>query len=680
MEDIQKDEPNKPEEKQEEANKNEEEVKKEELDENKKDNEKQGEDKNEKENNDDKKEEKEEKQEEKIEEKKEENNKKIEENKEGENDKKENAEEKQEEQVEKKKNEENKEEEKIKEEKEHKEEKENKEENKEEKVEEKKEEKKEKEEKEQKEEKNEEIKKEEKEENKENENKNEETNKEEKEEKENKNEETKKEDNEENEINEEEEDRKELYEAIEDLKPDEASDNIKSKLIIISEIHLEQKRVENDQYLKEYDALEDKYEKKYAEIYEKINSVVKSKEKIELTPEEMKQYDIKDEAEVETKPIDDYWEKVVINSRYFTITEKDKKILKYLTNVKYIKYPESLNDFRVDFYFDKNEFFENEILSKKYIFGKDSSVKKAEGSSIDWKSPDKNTTIEKIKKKVKKGKKYITETKEQKVDSFFSFFSQVDNMTFISDEVTFFREDLFGNQLEYYLDIVSKTKNGGLDDDDAEVKEIEDYWEKVIINSRYFTITDKDKIILKYLHKVKMVKFPGNNNHNINDFRIDFYFKENEFFSNEILSKTYIYQKDATLKKAEGTKIEWKSPDKNTTIEKVRKKVKKGKRYFNEEKEKKVDSFFSFFEMVDDMQFLTDEVTFFRDDLFVNQLEYYLDIVSKTKNGGFDDAEDYDDNYDDYDNDNNYYDKYDKGRKDDRHGGNDGKKEECKQQ
>ena len=32
------------------------------------------------------------------------------------------------------------------------------------------------------------------------------------------------------------------------------------------------------------------------------------------------------------------------------------------------------------------------------------------------------------------------------------------------------------------------------------------------------------------------------------------------------------------------------------------------------------------------------------------------------------------------DNDNNYYDKYDKGRKDDRHGGNDGKKEECKQQ
>ena len=51
---------------------------------------------------------------------------------------------------------------------------------------------------------------------------------------------------------------------------------------------------------------------------------------------------------------------------------------------------------------------------------------------------------------------------------FFSFFSQVDDRAFLSDEVTFFKEDLFVNQLKYYLDIVSKTKNGGLDDDDLE--------------------------------------------------------------------------------------------------------------------------------------------------------------------------------------------------------------------
>ena len=273
---------------------------------------------------------------------------------------------------------------------------------------------------------------------------------------------------EEKELNEEEEDRKELDDAIRDLKPDEASDNVKSKLILLSDLHMDYKKFENEQYGKEYDQLQDKYDKQYEEIYSKIDNIVNTTDKIELTPEEMEKYGITDDGE--TKAIDDYWEKVIINSRYFTITDKDKVILKYLTKVKMVKLPESVMDFKVDFYFKENEFFSNEILTKKYIYGKDALLKKAEGTKIEWVSSDKNTTIEKVKKRIKKGKKFFTEFKETKVDSFFSFFSQVDDMSFITDEVTFFKEDLFGNQLEYYMDIVSKTKNGGddedLDDDD----------------------------------------------------------------------------------------------------------------------------------------------------------------------------------------------------------------------
>ena len=321
-----------------------------------------------------------------------------------------------------------------------------------------------------------------------------------------------------NELNAEEEGKKEILDAIKDLKPEEVSANVKSKLILLSNVHSDYLKIKEDQYGIEYDTIRDIYDKKNQEIYDKIETIVttKEKEQIEITQEEKEKY--------------------------------------------------------------------------------------------------------------------------------------------------------------------------GITNDDNEVKEIVDYWEKVIINSRYFAITDKDKVILKYLNKIKMEKFPKNNTNNINDFRVDFYFKENEFFSNDILSKTYIYNKDATLKKAEGTKINWKSPEKNTTIEKVRKKTRKGKRVFNEEKEKFVDSFFAIFEQVDDMNILTDEVGFFKEDLFLNQLEYYLDIVSKTKNGDFDDGEDYDDGYDDgYNNnyDNNNYDKYDKGKKGGKYGGNggnDGKKEECKNQ
>ena len=268
---------------------------------------------------------------------------------------------------------------------------------------------------------------------------------------------------EEKELNEEEEDRKELDDAIKDLKPDEASDNVKSKLILLSDLHMDYKKFENEQYGKEYDQLQDKYDKQYEEIYSKIDNIVNTTDKIELTPEEMEKYGITDDGEA--KAIDDYWEKVIINSRYFTITDKDKLILKYLTKVKMVKLPESVMDFKVDFYFKENEFFSNEILTKKYIYGKDALLKKAEGTKIEWVSSDKNTTIEKVKKRIKKGKKFFTEYKETKVDSFFSFFSQVEDMSFITDEVTFFKEDLFGNQLEYYMDIVSKTKNGGDDED-----------------------------------------------------------------------------------------------------------------------------------------------------------------------------------------------------------------------
>ena len=48
-------------------------------------------------------------------------------------------------------------------------------------------------------------------------------------------------------------------------------------------------------------------------------------------------------------------------------------------------------DFIVHFDFAKNDFFTNERLSKKYIFGKD-DVKEAEPTEINWFSEDKNHT------------------------------------------------------------------------------------------------------------------------------------------------------------------------------------------------------------------------------------------------------------------------------------------------
>ena len=73
-----------------------------------------------------------------------------------------------------------------------------------------------------------------------------------------------------------------------------------------------------------------------------------------------------------------------------------------------------------------------------------------------------------------------------------------------------------------------------------------------------------------------MVKFPES----VNNFRVDFIFQPNEFFAQDILSKTYEYDKDGVLKKAIGMNIEWANKDKNPTIEKVKKKLKKERKYF----------------------------------------------------------------------------------------------------
>ena len=192
-----------------------------------------------------------------------------------------------------------------------------------------------------------------------------------------------------NELNAEEEGKKEILDAIKDLKPEEVSANVKSKLILLSNVHSDYLKIKEDQYGIEYDTIRDIYDKKNQEIYDKIETIVttKEKEQIEITQEEKEKYGITDD-DSEVKEIVDYWEKVIINSRYFAITDKDKVILKYLNKIKMEKFPKNsannINDFRVDFYFKENEFFSNEILSKTYIYQKDATLKKAEGTKIEW--------------------------------------------------------------------------------------------------------------------------------------------------------------------------------------------------------------------------------------------------------------------------------------------------------
>ncbi|RLV86711.1 Nucleosome assembly protein 1 [Meyerozyma sp. JA9] len=112
------------------------------------------------------------------------------------------------------------------------------------------------------------------------------------------------------------------------------------------------------------------------------------------------------------------------------------------------------------------------------------------------------------------------------------------------------------------------------------------------------TITDRDSDILQSLVDVRMeyLDTPG--------FELIFEFADNEYFSNHILTKTYHYQAelgysgDFVYDHADGCEINWKSREKNVTIniERRKQRNKTTKQTRTIEKLTPAESFFNFFD------------------------------------------------------------------------------------
>jgi len=80
-------------------------------------------------------------------------------------------------------------------------------------------------------------------------------------------------------------------------------------------------------------------------------------------------------------------------------------------------------NFTLNFHFSQNEFFEHAAISRTFVFDdKKQTIQKIVSTEINWKSEEVNPTIEKKKKKIKKGKETKIITKVIEVDSFFNFF------------------------------------------------------------------------------------------------------------------------------------------------------------------------------------------------------------------------------------------------------------------
>jgi hypothetical protein len=190
----------------------------------------------------------------------------------------------------------------------------------------------------------------------------------------------------------------------------------------------------------------------------------------------------------------------------------------------------------------------------------------------------------------------------------------------------------------------------------ANGERIPDYWKNVIVNSDFFAVNEKDIEILGYLKNVTLKL-----NENSLDFTVNFHFDKNDYFSEETLFKTYVYdEKTFEPIKANASVVNWKE-GKNPSLKIKMKKTKsinliyfiliilfklEGKSVETVRSETVVPSFFDIFVAEesgeDKVAELVTQSEFIRDELLANSLELYLDIFQDA-HGHENEEEEYED-------------------------------------
>uniref|UniRef100_A0A8C6C5G7 Nucleosome assembly protein 1 like 1 n=1 Tax=Monodon monoceros TaxID=40151 RepID=A0A8C6C5G7_MONMO len=173
-------------------------------------------------------------------------------------------------------------------------------------------------------------------------------------------------------------------------------------------------------------------ERKYAVLYQPLFDKEELKEKTKIEDEK------KDEEKEDPKGIPEFWLTVFKNVDLLSdmVQEHDEPILKHLKDIK-VKFSDAGQpmSFVLEFHFEPNEYFTNEVLTKTYRMRSEPDdsdpfsfdgpeIMGCTGCQIDWKK-GKNVTLKTIKKKQKhKGRGTVrTVTKTVSNDSFFNFFA-----------------------------------------------------------------------------------------------------------------------------------------------------------------------------------------------------------------------------------------------------------------
>ncbi|KIJ15775.1 hypothetical protein PAXINDRAFT_162844 [Paxillus involutus ATCC 200175] len=218
---------------------------------------------------------------------------------------------------------------------------------------------------------------------------------------------------------------------------------VKSNIEALKGVQVKQNELQN-QYKRECLELEKKYLELHKPLYERRSAIISGSSA--ATAEEFQagiRASIKDDPDytplskdAPTGPaaIPEFWLTALRNHVGLSeiITERDAGALKHVTDIRlsYISSDDPKPGFKITFYFDPNEYFENEVLEKTYLYQEevgysgDFVYDRAIGTEIKWKE-DKDLTKEfEIKKQRNKNTNRTRLVRKAKpTDSFFNFFS-----------------------------------------------------------------------------------------------------------------------------------------------------------------------------------------------------------------------------------------------------------------
>mmetsp|Transcript_26299 Transcript_26299/g.37687 ORF Transcript_26299/g.37687 Transcript_26299/m.37687 type:complete len:386 (-) Transcript_26299:157-1314(-) len=218
---------------------------------------------------------------------------------------------------------------------------------------------------------------------------------------------------------------------------------LRTRLLFLKQLNQQREEILQN-YVVERAALEAKFASLSQPLYDTRAKVVKG----EMTDEEIAanlKHEEEDEEKDKEVPQDEEEEEEVVpgipqfwvnamghmNVIAECITEQDIECLEHLVDVKYLDHPDG-KGFTLYFYFRPNEFFENDVLTKRYdvpnfLSEEEPVLEAVKGCDIQWKA-GKCLTFTEVKKtqRAKGGKKsgqIRTIIKKERQESFFHFFS-----------------------------------------------------------------------------------------------------------------------------------------------------------------------------------------------------------------------------------------------------------------